>query len=60
MERPGGVPFCRYVTRQAIAGQRLSLVNNGNVIVELKSPYHDGTSDRQKTIQVQSAFSKVK
>jgi hypothetical protein len=36
--------LCRYITRPAIAEQRLSLANNGNVIVELKSPYDDGTT----------------
>jgi hypothetical protein len=44
LERPGGVPLCRYITRPAIAEQRLSLANNGNVIVALKNPYDDGTS----------------
>jgi len=34
----------RYITRPAIAEQRLSLASNGNVIVELKSPYDDGTT----------------
>ena len=41
--------FCRYITRPAIAEQRLSLASNGNVIAErrpvaLKTPYDDGTS----------------
>jgi hypothetical protein len=36
--------LCRYITRPAIAEQRLSLASNGNVIVELKSPYSDGTT----------------
>jgi hypothetical protein len=36
--------LCRYITRPAIAEQRLSLASNGNVIVELKSPYADGTT----------------
>jgi hypothetical protein len=44
LERPGGVPLCRYITRPAIAEQRLSLASNGNVIVALKTPYDDGTS----------------
>ena len=34
----------RYITRPAIAEQRLSLASNGNVIVALKTPYDDGTS----------------
>ncbi len=36
--------LCRYITRPAIAEQRLSLVSNGNVVVALKTPYDDGTS----------------
>lgn len=36
--------LCRYITRPAIAEQRLSLATNGNVIVELKSPYDDGST----------------
>jgi|TARA_B110000503_G_scaffold110558_1_gene165447 hypothetical protein len=36
--------LCRYITRPAIAEQRLSLASNGNVIVSLKTPYDDGTS----------------
>jgi hypothetical protein len=36
--------LCRYTTRPAIAEQRLSLANNGNAIVELKSPYSNGTT----------------
>ena len=30
--------LCRYITRPAIAEQRLSLASNGNVIVALKTP----------------------
>jgi hypothetical protein len=44
LERPGGVPLCRYITRPAIAERRLSLANNGNVVIALKTPYDDGTS----------------
>ena len=41
--------LCRYITRPAIAEQRLSLASNGNVVaerrpVDLKTPYGDGTS----------------
>jgi hypothetical protein len=36
--------LCRYITRPAIAEQRLSLASSGNVIVALKTPYDDGTS----------------
>jgi hypothetical protein len=34
----------RYITRPAITEQRLSLIGQGNVVVELKSPYDDGTT----------------
>ncbi|MFT6839602.1 MAG: hypothetical protein ACJAWK_000357 [Candidatus Azotimanducaceae bacterium] len=44
LERPGGVPLCRYITRAAIAERRLSLANNGNVVIALKTPYNDGTT----------------
>ncbi len=36
--------LCRYITRPAIAEQRLSLTNQGNVRYELKTPYRDGTT----------------
>jgi len=36
--------LCRYMARPAIAEQRLSLASNGNVIVGLKTPYDDGTT----------------
>ncbi len=36
--------LCRYITRPAIAEQRLRLSSNGNVIVGLKTPYDDGTT----------------
>jgi hypothetical protein len=40
--------LCRYITRPAIAERGaafgLSLAKDGNVIVELKSPYNDGTT----------------
>ena len=36
--------LCRYITRPAIAEQRLSLASNGNVVVALKTPFDDGTS----------------
>jgi hypothetical protein len=44
LERPGGVPLCRYITRPAIAERRLSLANNRNVVIALKTPYDGGTS----------------
>lgn len=36
--------LCRYITRPAIAARRLSLANNGNVVIALKTPYEDGTT----------------
>ncbi len=36
--------ICRYITRPAIAEQRLSLASNGNVTIGLKTPYDDGTT----------------
>ena len=36
--------LCRYITRPAIAERRLSLANNGNVVIALKMPYDDGTT----------------
>ena len=36
--------LCRYITRPAIAEKRLSLANNGNVVIALKTPYDDGTT----------------
>jgi hypothetical protein len=36
--------LCRYITRPAIAERRLSLANNGNVVIALKTPYNDGTT----------------
>ncbi len=36
--------LCRYITRPAIANERLRLSSNGDVTVGLKTPYDDGTS----------------
>ena len=36
--------LCRYITRPAIVERRLSLANNGNVVIALKTPYDDGTT----------------
>jgi len=36
--------LCRYITRPAIAERRLSLANNGNVVIALKTPYDDGAT----------------
>ena len=36
--------LCRYITRPAIANERLKRNPAGQVVLQLKSPYRDGTS----------------
>jgi hypothetical protein len=36
--------LCRYITQPAIANERLQRHHNGQVVLQLKSPYHDGTT----------------
>jgi hypothetical protein len=36
--------LCRYITRPAIANERLSVNHAGQVVLELKTAYRDGTS----------------
>jgi len=36
--------LCRYISRPAIADQRLSLTPNGNIHYQSKTPYRDGTT----------------
>ena len=36
--------LCRYITRPAIANERLKLNRTGDVVLKLKSPYRDGTT----------------
>jgi ribosomal protein S27E len=36
--------LCRYITRPAIANERLKLNGAGDVVLQLKSPYQDGTT----------------
>ena len=36
--------LCRYITRPVIANERLTLNRAGDVVLQLKSPYHDGTT----------------
>ena len=36
--------LCRYITRPAVSGKRLSLTARGQVRYELKTPYRDGTT----------------
>ena len=35
--------LCRYIARPAVSENRLSLLSNGHVRYELKTPYRDGT-----------------
>jgi hypothetical protein len=36
--------LCRYITRPAIANERLKRNRTGQVVLQLKSPYKDGTT----------------
>ena len=36
--------LCRYITRPAIANERLKRNRAGQVVLQLKSAYHDGTT----------------
>jgi len=36
--------LCRYITRPAIANERLALNSAGQVVLTLKTPYRDGTT----------------
>ena len=36
--------LCRYITRPAIANERLALNRAGQVVLTLKTPYRDGTT----------------
>jgi hypothetical protein len=36
--------LCRYITRPAIANERLALNRTGQVVLTLKTPYRDGTT----------------
>jgi len=44
LDRPGGVPLCRYITRPAVSEKRLAVTSNGNIRYQLKTPYRDGTT----------------
>jgi len=41
--RAENATLSRYITRPAIANERLTLNRAGDVVLQLKSPYHDGT-----------------
>jgi len=36
--------LCRYITRPAIANERLSVNETGQIVLKLKTPYRDGTT----------------
>ncbi|MDP1786318.1 MAG: transposase [Nitrosomonas sp.] len=36
--------LCRYITRQAIANERLTRNKDGQIVLKLKTPYRDGTT----------------
>ena len=36
--------LCRYITRPALANERLAINPAGQVVLELKTPYRDGTT----------------
>ena len=36
--------LCRYITRPALANERIKIRQNGDVVLKLKSPYKDGTT----------------
>ena len=41
--------LCRYITRPAIAHERLKDDGSGNVLLQLKSPWRDGTTHPKMT-----------
>ena len=48
--------LCRYITRPALANERLSRNGKGQVVLQLKSPYRDGTTH----IVMQSPFDSMR
>ena len=57
--RESGVDFepveyqlCRYITRPAIANERLKRNRAGQVVLQLKSPYKDGTTHIVEPLEV--------
>ncbi len=36
--------LCRYIARPAVSEKRLSLLDDGRIRYELKTPYRDGTT----------------
>ena len=37
-------PLCRYITRPALANERVQCNAAGQVVLKLKTPWHDGTT----------------
>ena len=37
-------PLCRYITRPALANERVQCNATGQVMLKLKTPWHDGTT----------------
>ncbi len=48
-ERQALERLCRYITRPAIANERLKEDAAGNVVLQLKSPWRDGTTHLRMT-----------
>ena len=48
-DRPGLEQLCRYITRPAIANERLSVNRAGQVVLKLKTAWRDGTSHHVMT-----------
>jgi hypothetical protein len=38
LDRPGGAPLCRYITRPAVSEKRLALTSNGNIRYQPRRP----------------------
>jgi hypothetical protein len=43
-DKEGRERLCRYILRPPLANDRLSILDDGNVRLELKRPWSDGTS----------------
>ena len=46
-ERQALEQLCRYVTRPALANERVQCNAAGQVVLKLKTPWHDGTTARR-------------
>jgi hypothetical protein len=43
-QRPTLERLCRYITRPALGHKRLTRIPKGDVVLQLKTPYRDGTT----------------